>query len=97
MFSQLEKLQNANINFQKDNFSAYKQQYNWGKKKKTCERNCIDKCSMCGADNKCVFQLKTIKNIPVDQVGGTAHYDKGDWGDSVRVRWKGLNMFWTCV
>lgn len=52
---------------------------------------------MCGADNKCIFQLKTIKNIPVDQVGGTAHYDKGDWGDSVRVRWKGLNMFWTCV
>lgn len=33
MFSQLEKLQNASINFQKDNFSAYKQQYNWGGKK----------------------------------------------------------------
>ena len=32
MVSQLEKLQNANINFQKDNFSAYKKQYNWGKK-----------------------------------------------------------------
>lgn len=31
MFSQLEKLQNANINFQKDNFSAYNKQYNWEK------------------------------------------------------------------
>lgn len=78
MFSQLGKLQNVNINFQKDNFNAYNKQL--GKIKR--ERNCIDKCSMCGADNMCILQLKTIKNIPVDQVGWTAHYDKGDCGET---------------
>ena len=31
---------------------------------------------MCGADNMCILQLKTIKNIPVDQGGWIIHYDK---------------------
>lgn len=82
MFSQLEKLQNANINFQKDNFSAYKKQYNWEKEMwKKLHRQVCGTC-VCGADNKCIFQLKTIKNIPVDQIGWTAHYDKGDCGET---------------